>query len=48
MSRTFGKHGLSAGLALYSNTPMEKAIRTSIIEAVAYITQSIPLKYYKY
>jgi len=48
MSRTFAKHGLSGGLALYSNTPMEKAIRTSIIEAVEYITQGIPLKYYKY
>ncbi|MBM3255418.1 MAG: hypothetical protein FJZ08_03880, partial [Candidatus Omnitrophica bacterium] len=37
-----GKWGLGAGLSGYANTPMEKAIRVCIIEAVRYISQSIP------
>lgn len=44
----FGKHGLGAGLSAYANTPMEKAIRICIIEAVRYIFQTIPSDYYKY
>jgi len=43
-----GKWGLGAGLSGYANTPMEKAIRVCIIEAVRYISQSIPVNYYKY
>ncbi len=40
--------GLSAGLSAYANTPMEKAIRICIIEAVRYISEATPAKYYKY
>lgn len=39
---------LHGGLSNYSNTPMEKAIRVCIIEAVRYISQAIPASYYKY
>lgn len=40
--------GLGGGLSAYANTPMEKAIRICIIEAVRYIAQVIPANYYKY
>jgi curli biogenesis system outer membrane secretion channel CsgG len=43
-----GGWGLGAGLGAYANTPMEKAIRICIIEAVRYISQAIPANYYKY
>ena len=43
-----GSWGLGAGLSGYANTPMEKAIRICIIEAVRYIAQVIPANYYKY
>ena len=43
-----GNWGLGAGLGGYANTPMEKAIRVCIIEAVRYIAQTIPANYYKY
>ncbi|MGE5197869.1 MAG: CsgG/HfaB family protein [Deltaproteobacteria bacterium] len=43
-----GGWGLGGGLSAYSNTPMEKAIRICIIEAVRYIAQTIPANYYKY
>jgi curli biogenesis system outer membrane secretion channel CsgG len=43
-----GSWGLGAGLGAYANTPMEKAIRVCIIEAVRYISQTIPANYYKY
>lgn len=42
------KQGLGAALSTYANTPMEKAIRICITEAVRYISQSTPLNYYKY
>jgi curli biogenesis system outer membrane secretion channel CsgG len=48
MSGFFGSWGLGAGLSAYANTPMEKAIRVCIIEAVKYISQTIPADYYKY
>ncbi len=49
MAGLFGRHGgLGGGLSIYSNTPMEKAIRICIIEAVRYISQTIPANYYKY
>ncbi len=44
----FGSGGLGAGLSAYANTPMEKAIRICVIEAVRYICQTIPADYYKY
>ena len=43
-----GNWGLGGGLSAYANTPMEKAIRICIIEAVRYISQVIPANYYKY
>jgi len=39
---------LGSGLSVYSNTPMEKAMRICLAEAVRYITQNIPQEYYKY
>ena len=43
-----GNWALGGGLSAYANTPMEKAIRICIIEAVRYISQTIPANYYKY
>lgn len=43
-----GSVGLGGGLSAYANTPMEKAIRVCIIEAVKYIAQSVPADYFKY
>jgi curli biogenesis system outer membrane secretion channel CsgG len=43
-----GDLSLVGGLSEYANTPMEKAIRMCIIEAVRYISQSIPQDYYKF
>jgi curli biogenesis system outer membrane secretion channel CsgG len=43
-----GSWALGAGLGGYANTPMEKAIRICIIEAVRYISQTIPANYFKY
>jgi len=44
----FGNWALGVGLYGYSNTPMEKAIRICIIEAVRYVSQTIPASYFKY
>jgi curli biogenesis system outer membrane secretion channel CsgG len=43
-----GNWALGGGLSGYANTPMEKAIRVCIIEAVKYIAQTVPANYYKY
>jgi curli biogenesis system outer membrane secretion channel CsgG len=43
-----GNWGLGAGLSGYANTPMEKAIRVCIVEAVRYVSQTIPPAYFKY
>jgi curli biogenesis system outer membrane secretion channel CsgG len=43
-----GSFGLGGGLSGYANTPMEKAIRICIIEAVRYIAQVVPANFYKY
>jgi len=48
MAGFLGSWGLGAGLSGYANTPMEKAIRVCIIEAVKYISQQVPANYYKY
>ena len=48
MAGFFGSWGLGGGLSAYANTPMEKAIRVCIIEAVRYVSQAIPANYYKY
>jgi curli biogenesis system outer membrane secretion channel CsgG len=39
---------LGGSLSIYTHTPMEKAIRICIIEAVNYISKNIPITYYKY
>jgi len=39
---------LGSGLSAYVNTPMEKAMRVCMIEAVRYIGQAVGEKYYKY
>jgi len=44
MAGLFGRHGLAA----YANTPMEKAIRICISEAVRYIWEGVPKSYYRY
>lgn len=43
-----GNGALGVSLSAYANTPMEKAIRICIIEAIRYISQAIPDNYYKY
>ncbi len=43
-----GSGDLGGGLSVYANTPMEKAIRICIIEAVRYMSQAIPVEYYKH
>jgi curli biogenesis system outer membrane secretion channel CsgG len=48
MAGFFGGWALGGGLTMYANTPMEKAIRICIIEAVRYVSQTIPANYYKY
>lgn len=48
MTGFFGHWGLGAGLSAYANTPMEKAIRVCIAEAVRYLAKTIPASYYKY
>ncbi len=48
MAGFMGSWGLGGGLSGYANTPMEKAIRICIIEAVRYISQAISAGYYKY
>ena len=47
MAGFMGSWGLGAGLSGYANTPMEKAIRVCIIEAVKYIAQATPPEYFK-
>jgi curli biogenesis system outer membrane secretion channel CsgG len=48
MAGFLGAWDLGSGLSAYANTPMEKAIRICIIEAVKYIAQATPADYYKY
>ncbi len=43
-----GSGSLGGGLDTYSNTPMEKAIRSSILEATRYIAQNTPSEYMVY
>jgi len=43
-----GSWGLDQNLSAYDNTPMEKALRICLIEAVRYISGVIPERYYKY
>ncbi|MBI4706610.1 MAG: hypothetical protein HY761_01615 [Candidatus Omnitrophica bacterium] len=44
----FGGGVLGDGLGGYANTPMEKAIRICIVEAVRYVSQATPVNYFKY
>jgi len=39
---------LSKELAIYSRTPMEKAIRICITEVIRYLAENIPQRYYKH
>ncbi len=48
MGGFMGGWALGGGLSAYANTPMEKAIRVCIVEAVRYISQTISPTYYKY
>jgi len=48
LTQYLGSWALGGGLSLYRNTPMEKAIRVCIIEAVKYIVTAIEPQYYKY
>ncbi len=48
MAGFFGGWALGSGLGAYANTPMEKAVRICIIEAVRYVSQAIPANYYQY
>ncbi|MFA6349312.1 MAG: CsgG/HfaB family protein [Candidatus Omnitrophota bacterium] len=48
MGGFLGSWALSPGLSGYANTPMEKAIRICIIEAVRYISGAVPPRYFKY
>jgi len=44
-----GSHtALAGGLNIYAKTPMEKAIRVCLYEAVKYIVNSTPRQYFKY
>ncbi|MDD5595222.1 MAG: CsgG/HfaB family protein [Candidatus Omnitrophica bacterium] len=47
-SSAAGSLGLGDGLTAYTNTPMEKAIRVCIAEAVRFISLGTPGKYYRY
>lgn len=38
----------SRKLGVYANTPMEKAIRLCVVEAVRYVCDSLPATYYQY
>lgn len=44
----FGGFAFGGGLSAYANTPMEKAVRLCIVEALRYISQNVPKEYYKY
>jgi curli biogenesis system outer membrane secretion channel CsgG len=48
MSDFLDQMSLANGLSVYSDTPMEKAICTCIIEAVRHLSQNVPARYYKY
>lgn len=48
MGGFLGSWPLAPGLNGYANTPMEKAIRICIIEAVRYVAGVVPAKYFQY
>jgi curli biogenesis system outer membrane secretion channel CsgG len=43
----FGGWSLGAGLSAYANTPMEKAVRMCIIDAVRYVSDTVPSGFYR-
>jgi len=43
-----GGGSLEGGLDSYANTPMEKAIRASILEATRYVAENTPKEYMVY
>jgi hypothetical protein len=44
----FGSVLLGAGLEVYQNTPMERAVRVMLDEAVRYISTQMPQEYFRY
>lgn len=47
MTDIFGENSLPGALSAYKNTPMAKAIRICILEAVRLAVQNVPEQYYK-
>lgn len=43
----FGGWALGTGLSAYANTPMERAVRTCLIDAVRYVSDKVPSGYYR-
>ena len=43
-----GSGGMGGGLGGFAKTPMEKAIRTCMYNAVKFLTENTPQEYYKY
>ncbi len=48
MGGVFGDIGLGGGLGVYKNTPMEKAVRVMLNNAVQAIAQLVPENYYRW
>ncbi len=48
MGGVFGDIGLGGGLGVYKNTPMEKAVRVMLNNAVQAIAQMVPENYYRW
>jgi len=44
----YGNWALAKELSVYSRTPMEKAIRISVIETARYVIDGVPERFYKY
>lgn len=48
MSGIFGDSNFGKGLAVYADSPMEKAMRICIVEGARFIVESVPANYYKH
>ena len=48
LAGVFGSVPLGGGLSKYSKTPMEKAVRVCMKEAIKYIIENTPKEYFKY
>lgn len=47
-SGAVGELAMAGGLSGYSNTPMEKAVRAALVDAVKRIEKEMPKEYYRY